>query len=73
MIFGRVRTMIRAELAEWAAAEPDRVPGEDPQAWAERVAPVLFSALPGFVLQRLIVPGFDERAYIEALPGIFRG
>jgi hypothetical protein len=71
MIFGRMRAMIRAELTEWAAAEPGRVPG-DPAAWAERVAPVLLSAAPGFMLQRIMVPEFDEQAYVDALPEVFR-
>lgn len=71
MIFGRMRAMIRAELTEWASAEPGRVP-EDPAAWAERVAPVLLSAAPGFMLQRVMVPEFDEQAYVDALPEVFR-
>ncbi|MEU0488880.1 TetR/AcrR family transcriptional regulator [Nocardiopsis sp. NPDC006139] len=73
MIFGRVRGIIRAELAEWAAGEPEAVRGKDPQAWAERVTPVLLSSIPGFMLQRIVVPGFDEQAYLDALSEVFPG
>ena len=52
--------------ARWAAASPERVSG-DPDAWAKRVTPVVMSAVPGFMLQRLVVPDFNEEAYLDAL------
>jgi AcrR family transcriptional regulator len=70
-LFGRVHGLLRAELAAWAAAEPDRVQG-DPEAWADRVAPVLIAAVPGFLVQRLLLPDFDEDAYLAALDEVYR-
>ena len=63
----RVRETVRRALAEWAAAVPGRVDGE-PDEWAARVTPVVIGLAPGFMIQRAIVPGFDEAAYIAALP-----
>ncbi|WP_430647657.1 TetR/AcrR family transcriptional regulator [Agromyces sp. GXS1127] len=66
VVFLRLRGAIGAQLAEWARAHPDRV-GGDPDAWAERVAPVVLSAAPGFILQRALFDDFDEQAYLDAL------
>jgi len=63
----RVRETVRVRLAAWAAAAPGRVDG-DPDEWATRVAPVVLGLGPGFMVQRAIDPGFDEAAYIAALP-----
>lgn len=65
-VFERLTGMLRTELTAWAAAHPDRT-GADPQAWAARITPVLFSAIPGFILQRLTLDDFDEQAYLDAL------
>jgi AcrR family transcriptional regulator len=66
-VFERLREAVRAKLAEWAAASPDRVEG-DPDAWAARVAPVVLGLGPGFMVQRAIIGDFDEDAYLAALP-----
>ena len=63
----RVRETVRQRLVEWASADPGRVDG-DPEAWATRVTPILVSVAPGFMIQRAIVPGFDEEAFLAALP-----
>lgn len=65
-VFERMRTTLRTELTAWAAAHPGPA-GSDPQAWAAQVTPVLFSAIPGFILQRLTLDDFDEQAYLDAL------
>lgn len=69
-VFERLGDLLGAELAAWAAEHPERVEG-DPGAWAARVAPVLVSVIPGFIVQRLTVPGFDEKTYLDALTDAF--
>jgi len=64
---GGLRSAIRDEIAAWGAANPDRIEGE-PVDWATRVTPVFLGALPGFIVQRLVFPEFDEEAYLDALP-----
>ncbi|WP_127794141.1 TetR/AcrR family transcriptional regulator [Agromyces sp. LHK192] len=66
-VFERLKETIRAQLAEWAAANPERIDG-DPGEWARRVAPVVLSAGPGFILQRALLDDFDEEAFLAALP-----
>ena len=68
-VFDRLRETVRAKLAEWAAASPDKVDG-DPEAWAARTAPVVLGLGPGFMVQRAIIADFDEDAYLAALPGV---
>jgi AcrR family transcriptional regulator len=65
-VFVRLRATVTAQLTEWASAEPGRVEG-DPAAWAARVAPVVLGVAPGFLVQRTIIDGFDEQAYLAAL------
>ena len=65
-VFARLRGAVEAGLAEWAA-----VPGhvdDDPEEWAARVAPVVLGLGPGFMVQRAIIEGFDEDAYLALLP-----
>ena len=71
-VFEQLGRMLCAELAAWASENPDRVDG-DPEAWAARVTPVVISAVPGFIVQRLTVADFDEDAYLDALVDAFRG
>jgi hypothetical protein len=33
----------------------------------------MIAAITGFILQRILVPGFDEDAYLDALPIAYRG
>lgn len=65
-VFLTLRATIVAGLAEWAAAHPDKVPG-DAHAWAARVAPVVLSVAPGFILQQTLLPDFDPDSYLAAL------
>ena len=65
----RVRETVRQRLVEWASAEPGRVDG-DPEEWATRVTAVVVGVAPGFMIQRAIVPGFDEEAFLAALPEV---
>lgn len=69
-VFVRMKTTLRTELTAWAAAHPEQT-GPDSQAWAARVTPVLFSAIPGFIVQRLTLDDFDEQAYLDALIATF--
>jgi len=65
-VFARLRGAVQAGLAEWAA-----VPGhvdDDPEEWAARAAPVVLGLGPGFMVQRAIIEGFDEDAYLALLP-----
>lgn len=65
-VFIRLRGAVQARLAEWAA-----VPGhvdDEPEEWAARMAPVVLGLGPGFMVQRAIIEGFDEDAYLAALP-----
>jgi AcrR family transcriptional regulator len=68
-VFGRVRETVRVRLAEWASAVPGRVEG-DPEEWADRVAPIVLALGPGFMIQRAIIDGFDEEAYLAMLPEV---
>jgi AcrR family transcriptional regulator len=68
-VMSRVRATLRPHLRGWAAANPDRA-GDDPDAYADRILPVLMGLLPGFVLQRAIVPGFDEDAFVAELAAL---
>ncbi|WP_350349241.1 TetR/AcrR family transcriptional regulator [Agromyces sp. G08B096] len=68
-VFMQLRATVAAALAEWARAEPGRVDG-DPAAWADRVAPVVLGVAPGFMVQRAIVDGFDEDAYLTAIADV---
>ena len=65
----RVRETVRQRLVEWATAEPGRVDG-DPGEWATRLTPIIVGVAPGFMIQRAIVPGFDEEAFLAALPEV---
>jgi AcrR family transcriptional regulator len=65
----RVKETVRQRLVEWASAEPGRVDG-DPEEWAARITPVVVGVAPGFMIQRAIVPGFDEEAFLAALPEV---
>jgi AcrR family transcriptional regulator len=68
-VLQRVRETVRQQLVEWASAEPGRVDG-DPDEWATRITPVVVGVAPGFMIQRAIVPGFDEEAFLTALPEV---
>ncbi|TYL54367.1 TetR/AcrR family transcriptional regulator [Agromyces mariniharenae] len=65
-VLGRLKATLHARLAEWAAV-PGHVEG-DPEAWAARAVPVVIGLGPGFIVQRALVDGFDEDAYLRALP-----
>lgn len=67
-VFHRLRDAVQAGLAEWAA-----VPGhvdDDPEEWAARATPVVLGLGPGFMVQRAIIDGFDEEAYLSTLPDL---
>jgi TetR/AcrR family transcriptional regulator, transcriptional repressor of aconitase len=66
VIFARLRETVSTNLAAWAAAVPGRIDG-DPELWAARVTPVVIGVGPGFMVQRAIIAGFDEEAYLAAL------
>jgi len=61
-----VRAMLRRLVAEWAAAHPE-VAGDDADAYAHRVVPVLMGLAPGFMVQSSVLDDFDEAAYLETV------
>lgn len=65
-VFATLSGTLARELVSWATAHPDRVAG-DAEEWAARVAPVLGSLMPGFILQRLTITDFDDDAYFDGL------
>ena len=69
-VFVQLRETVTDRLAEWAAENP-AAGREDPRGWAARMAPVLLSAAPGYILQRALLGDFDEDAYVAALPEAF--
>nr|WP_155059816.1 TetR/AcrR family transcriptional regulator [Streptomyces blattellae] len=69
-VFEQFGGLLRAELTEWAMSHPQRA-GGDPAAWAARRVPVLVAIIPGFIMQRLTMPGFDQRAFLDALAETF--
>lgn len=66
-IFVRVRSTLAEALAAWARANRSRI-GMEPEEWGERVAPLLASIAPGFLLQRAIFDDFDTDAFLASLP-----
>lgn len=66
-VFAELRATVVDAIAEWASAHPEKIDG-DPQVWAVRVAPIILSTAPGFILQKTLLPDFDAEAYIAALP-----
>jgi AcrR family transcriptional regulator len=66
-VLTRLGDVIRAEMTAWADQHPEAVVG-DHAAWATAVTPVMIAAITGFILQRILVPGFDEDAYLDARP-----
>ncbi|MCB1297366.1 MAG: TetR/AcrR family transcriptional regulator [Microthrixaceae bacterium] len=69
-----MRTVIVGALARWAESLPRLPEGwASAEDWAEVSAPVLMSVLPGFALQRAIVPGFDTARFLDALPTLLPG
>lgn len=69
LVLRRLRDTVGGQLAEWAAANPQRVDG-DPDEWAARVAPVVLGLGPGFMVQRAIIDDFDEAEYLRVLPDL---
>ncbi|GAA2982926.1 AcrR family transcriptional regulator [Microbacterium terrae] len=66
MVLARIREGVVAALTQWAEhARADQSP--PPAEWARRVAPVIMSMLPGFILQSTLIDDFDEAAYLDSL------
>ncbi|MGR6901141.1 TetR/AcrR family transcriptional regulator [Glutamicibacter sp. BSL13] len=65
-VFASLGDLLRTELTEWGGSHPEQA-GDDPATWASRLAPVLVAVIPGFILQRLTMPDFDQRAFLDAL------
>ncbi|WP_454117416.1 hypothetical protein [Microbacterium lacticum] len=66
-VFLELRGAVIDAIAEWAAANADKVEG-DPHAWAARIGPIVLSTAPGFILQTALMPDFDAAGYLAALP-----
>lgn len=62
-----LQSTIHDHLVAWAKANPERS-GPDPSAWADNVTPILMSIGQGFMVQRVLIKGFDEEAYLAAIP-----
>lgn len=65
-----IRTIITQHLERWASADPELT--RDAAAWARRTAPLLLSLTAGFILQSTLIDGFDEEAYLAAIPELLR-
>lgn len=63
---GRLRSTVGESLLAWARTRPDTI--DDPVQWSAAAAPVLLSMIPGFVLQSVLVDGFDTQAFLRAVP-----
>lgn len=61
-----LRATVGQSLLAWARTQPERI--ADPASWSTATAPVLLSLIPGFVLQRVLLDGFDEDAFLRAVP-----
>lgn len=61
-----IRRMLGGLVLEWAAANPD-LAGDDAEAYARRVVPVLMGLAPGFMVQRAVLADFDEDAYLATV------
>tara|TARA_B100000678_G_scaffold159545_1_gene133373 strand:- start:2133 stop:2720 length:588 start_codon:yes stop_codon:yes gene_type:complete len=61
-----LRATVGESLLAWATTHPERI--ADPASWSTATAPVLLSLIPGFVLQRVLLDGFDEDAFLRAVP-----
>jgi AcrR family transcriptional regulator len=71
---GGMRATIAGALEPWAAANPSKIPGGvEPHTWAQNVAPVLMSLIPGFALQRTMFDDFDEESYLTGITELLRG
>ena len=68
-VFLQLRRTVVDAIAAWAREKPEKVDG-DPEAWAERAAPVILSTAPGFILQQALLPDFDAATYLAALPDV---
>lgn len=66
---GRVRATLRPHLVAWAEVHPEHA-GVDPEGYADRVLPVIMGLVPGFMIQRAILPDFDADGYLAQLPGL---
>ena len=65
-VFLRLREVLTAYLAAWFGHEHG-LPPEPARARALEVAPLYLSAVQGLVLQRAVLPDFDETAYFAML------
>jgi AcrR family transcriptional regulator len=71
---GTIREAIVDALVRWARTQPQSsTEGADPALWAELTAPVLMSVLPGFALQRALIPDFDTGRFLNALSALLPG
>ncbi len=65
-VFTRLRDTIAAVIVAWGRAHPENVP-DDVDRWAPRVAVVLASLGPGFMLFRSLLDDFDADDYLASL------
>lgn len=70
-LVGSIKGNVAKLLERWAAAHPDVVDG-DPADWATRSTPLLIAVVTGFVLQSTLIDDFDEKGFLDALPGLLK-
>lgn len=61
-----LRGMLGHLVGEWAAVHPEHA-GDDPDAYAQRVIPVLMGLAPGFMVQSAVLADFDADAYLDTV------
>ncbi|WP_309130777.1 TetR/AcrR family transcriptional regulator [Brevibacterium sp.] len=71
-VIAKMRGTIEDHLGRWASAQGTDI-YESPEAWARSTAPLLMSLVAGFMVQRTLIDGFVDEAYLSALPGLLPG
>lgn len=65
-VFAHIRATLTTVVIAWGRDNPDRLP-TDVETWAPRVAVVLASLGPGFMLFRSLLDDFDEAHYLAGI------
>jgi AcrR family transcriptional regulator len=71
-IFGRLREVMGAYLARWAAERLGRTPDAAAR-WAGEVMPVFLGMGQGYIVQTALLPGFDADGYFRGVADLVDG
>lgn len=69
--FGALGELHGAHLTRWLEASRG-LGGDEAARQAQLLLPVLLSLVQGFILQRALVPGFDDERYLDGVDLLFR-